>query len=107
MKHLLLCLLLLGFYTSLEAQRLVKVEALGERDMHIEDISDINLEITFTVRSTNLSHDTLELKWEKRVFSQPDDWLTQVDDNNGIYLPDVKSNYGPIPGTETPLLLLP
>lgn len=107
MKHFLLFLFFLGFCWGLQAQRLVKVETLSETDMRVKDISDISLEIEFTVRLTNLSYDTLQLKWDKKVFKQPSDWLTQVNDDNGIYLPNVNSNFGPIPGTETPLTILP
>lgn len=107
MKHLLLTLLLNVVFWSLSAQRLVKVETLTERDIRVEDISDISLELKFTVRLTNLSHDTLQLKWNKKVFNQPEDWITQVNDDNGIYLPNVATNYGLLPGTETPLTILP
>lgn len=107
MKHLLLSILFLGFFCSLQGQRLVKVEALSDRELRVEDISDISLEIEFTVRLTNLSLDTLQIKWDKRVFNQPDDWVTQINDHNGIYLPNVNTNYGPIPGTDTPLTILP
>lgn len=107
MKHLLLLLCILGYVGSLDAQRLVKVEAISDRDMLVEDISDISLEIEFIVRLTNLSHDTLQIKWDKKVYQQPDDWLTQVNDDNGIYLPNVRTNYGPIPGADIPLSILP
>lgn len=107
MKHILLSMFLLGIALGLQGQRLVKVEALSDRDMHVEDISDISLEIEFTVRLTNLSHDTLQIKWDKKIFDQPEDWLTQINDDNGIYLPNVSTNMGPIPGTESPLTILP
>ncbi|PHN03904.1 T9SS type A sorting domain-containing protein [Flavilitoribacter nigricans] len=107
MKQFLLFLFFLGSIYSLDAQRLVKVEAISDRDILVEDISDISLEIEFTVRLTNLSHDTLLIKWDKKVYSQPADWLTQVNDDNGIYLPNVHTNFGPIPGTDIPLSILP
>lgn len=107
MKQFLLFLFFLGSLCSLDAQRLIKVEAITGRDILVEDISDISMEIAFTVRLTNLSHDTLEIKWDKKIFQQPEDWLTQVNDDNGIYLPNVTTNYGPIPGTEVPLSILP
>lgn len=107
MKHILLCLLFFGSFYSLAAQRLVRVEPLTDKEIHLDDFSDISLEIEFAVRLTNLSHDTLELKWEKKILNQPNDWITQINDENGIYLPNVTTNYGPIPGTESPLMLLP
>lgn len=107
MKQFLLLLCILGSVFSLDAQRLIRVEALTDRDLLVEDISDISLEIEFTVRLTNLSHDTLDIKWDKKIFRQPDDWLTQVNDDNGIYLPNVYSNFGPIPGADIPLSILP
>lgn len=107
MKHLLPFLFLIAFSWSLTAQRLVRVETLSDRNLLVQDVSDISLEIEFTVRLTNLSQDTLQLKWEKKVFRQPEEWLTQINDANGIYLPNVNSNLGPIPGSEAPLALLP
>lgn len=107
MKHLLLCSLFVVLFSAVHAQRLVFVEAMSQRDIHVDDVSDFDQEIRFTVRLTNMSHDTLEIKWEKKVFRQPEEWITQVDDQNGIYLPNVHSNFGLIPGSETPVIIPP
>ncbi|MCB0629695.1 MAG: T9SS type A sorting domain-containing protein [Saprospiraceae bacterium] len=107
MKHLLLCLFFVSVIGATQAQRLVFVEAMSQRDIHVEDVSDFDQEIRFTVRLTNMSHDTLEIKWEKQIFKQPEEWITQVNDQNGIYLPNVSSNFGLIPGIESPVVIAP
>jgi hypothetical protein len=107
MKHLLLCLFFVAVFGAVQAQRLVFVEAMSQRDIHVEDVSDFDQEIRFTVRLTNMSHDTLEIKWEKKIFRQPEEWITQVDDENGIYLPNINSNFGMIPGSESPVVIAP
>lgn len=89
------------------AQQLIQVDPLQPTDIRIEDVSDVTLETTFAVRLTNLSRDTVYIKWKKTVFDQPEDWITQMSDDNGIYLPNIESNVGPMPGDEEPLVLLP
>lgn len=57
------------------------------------DLSDANLLLEMYVDLTNNSQDTLKLKWFRKEISRPDNWQTQVCDNNACYTPAVYSNY--------------
>jgi hypothetical protein len=71
------------------------------------DISNTALDLQLETVVTNTSSDTLMLRWERMVISQPQGWLTQVCDNNFCYEPPVFTNYSVEHNINEPVVLLP
>lgn len=57
------------------------------------DLSDTKLRLEMYLDLTNSGTDTLRLKWFRTVISEPNNWETEVCDNNRCWLSQVYSNY--------------
>ncbi len=104
MNRILLFFLLLmsalpGYGQAFQVESLV-----GER-IHVTNVSNVQTDIEVPVRVTNLTDDTLSLKWSKTVYEQPESWVTQINDDETFYLPNVNSNIDPAAGVNAPLVL--
>lgn len=91
----------------LTAQTSVSFSPTDVEETFQVDISNTSLDLQLETIVTNTTDDTLMLKWERMVVSQPQNWLTQVCDNNFCYEPPVFTNYSPEQNINEPVVLLP
>ncbi len=81
------------------------VESLVGERINVSNVSNIHLDVEIPVRITNLTDDSLSLKWSRATYEQPEAWVSQVNDKNSFYLPNVSSNIDPGSGLNLPLVL--
>lgn len=104
MKQNLLSIFFLALAFGGSGQTFLVESLVGER-IHVNNVSNIHLDVEIPVRITNLTDDSLSLKWSKATYEQPEAWVSQVNDKNAFYLPNVASNIDPVSGLNVPLVL--
>ena len=107
MKQFLLLASLVFTFTSVSAQEVLTINPIEVEQTFVEDLSNILLDLEVHADVTNNSGDTLYLRWVREVMEAPEDWQTQVCDNNLCYAPIVDSNYDPSIGVEMAVMMVP
>ncbi len=92
---------------NISAQSILTFEPADVEEVFQADISNLSLDLQLETIVSNTSDDTLLLKWERMVLSQPQEWLTQVCDNNFCYEPPVFTNYSEEHNINEPVVILP
>lgn len=106
--YLLLILFLSPLGLTLQAQGALSIEPNNVRQqLTIGAASTQGQEEVMKVVVSNTSGRTLRLRWDKNVVYQPYVWESQVCDKEASYPPAVSSNYDPLQGVVTPVVLSP
>jgi hypothetical protein len=96
-----------SFIGFVHGQGVLSISPADVEETFRVDISNTALDLQLETMVTNTSADTLLLKWQRVVVSQPQGWLTQVCDNNFCYEPPVFTNYSAEHNINEPVVLLP
>ena len=107
MKKILPLFILIWLSINTFGQGLLKIEPTMVEQTFSVDLSDPTLDLELYSTVTNLSSDTLMLKWERIINDSPVDWWTQVCDKNLCYDPPISTNYDPGRNIREPVLLEP
>lgn len=106
MKHLLLliasCLMIPVF-----GQRYLSFEPSVIDERLAVDLEDLNADQELKARITNVSGQTLLLKWKRMIINQPLGWQTQICDDYAYYTPDISTNYDAKYKLNSPIELAP
>lgn len=103
MKNLLFLIACLVFQTAVSGQSPLLIEP-GEVDTIARlNLSDNDLEIWLPLKLTNVSKDSLYLKWSKKEVLHPEGWEAKVCDKVNCYPSSIFTNYDPAKGIKVPV----
>lgn len=107
MKHLLLLLLTLTLTFPGFAQKYLSIESTSVEQKVSLDLNDWGAETELHTTVTNISNQTIFLKWKRNIINQPLGWQTQICDDFAYYTPEVGTNYDLRYHLNTPVELAP
>lgn len=96
MKQILLVSILCILAMGINAQAVLSVDPVSVSGVFQEDLSDEFLSLELKAKVTNVSGQTIQLKWVREEVQKPESWQTQICDNNTCYTPIVSSNIDPM-----------
>jgi hypothetical protein len=108
MKHtlLLVLILLVGLGANAQTNLLTFSTTNAKKDAAV-DLSDQFLDVQVPIVITNVSKDTLRLRWRRVEVTRPSKWETRVCDVNDCYDQIVSSNIDSRLGLNAPLKIAP
>ncbi len=111
MKHPLLVLILFLSTIAINAQdTLLTIDPVPVDTVFLvtqEDLDKSWFDVEAHAVVTNITEETLRLKWVRTSVESPEDWQTKVCDNNTCYNANVSSNIDPMIGLDVPAVMEP
>jgi len=75
------------FFFAAQGQKIVITPATVEHSI-VTDLSDFMTEVELPGKITNISSETITIKWTQTLWDQPFEWQTEISDRDNYYFTD-------------------